>query len=126
MEARLVRDKLQECQRVEGVNYHENCRQLSEQYLTMLKENKVCGSNICLFLPRTLTMGLNEGQGIQTRRCRMSFPTMHGHFINYKVRDSDRFTARNTSLPFEGRLFDTLDKHSRRFLQICCQICRRE
>jgi len=43
MEARLVRDKLQECQRVEGVNYHENCRQLSEQYLTMLKENKVKG-----------------------------------------------------------------------------------
>lgn len=41
MEARLVRDELDKCQKTEGVNHYENCRWLSEKYLTMLKENKV-------------------------------------------------------------------------------------
>jgi hypothetical protein len=43
MEARLVRDELEKCQKAEGVNHYENCRWLSEKYLTMLKENKVKG-----------------------------------------------------------------------------------
>ncbi|KAF7976592.1 hypothetical protein HWV62_2244 [Athelia sp. TMB] len=43
MEARLVREELENCQRSEGVNHYENCRWLSEKYLTMLKENKVKG-----------------------------------------------------------------------------------
>lgn len=42
MEARLVRDELENCQRSEGVNHYENCRWLTEKYLTMLKDNKVC------------------------------------------------------------------------------------
>jgi hypothetical protein len=48
MEARLVRDELEKCQKAEGVNHYENCRWLSEKYLTMLKENKVCVFTICL------------------------------------------------------------------------------
>ncbi|KZP31833.1 hypothetical protein FIBSPDRAFT_1037382 [Athelia psychrophila] len=43
MEARLVRDELENCQRSEGVNHYENCRWLTEKYLTMLKDNKVKG-----------------------------------------------------------------------------------
>jgi len=43
MEARLVREELEKCQKTEGVNHYENCRWLSEKYLTMLKENKVKG-----------------------------------------------------------------------------------
>jgi len=43
MEARLVREELEKCQRTEGVNHYENCKWLSEKYLTMLKENKVKG-----------------------------------------------------------------------------------
>lgn len=42
MEARLVREELEKCQKTEGVNHYENCRWLSEKYLTMLKENQVC------------------------------------------------------------------------------------
>jgi hypothetical protein len=41
MEARIVRDQLQSCYRVEGVNHYEACRELSEKYITMLKENRV-------------------------------------------------------------------------------------
>lgn len=41
MEARLVRDELTKCHRHEGVNHLENCRWLSDKYITMLKENKV-------------------------------------------------------------------------------------
>lgn len=47
MEARIVRDQLQSCYRAEGVNHYEACRELSEKYITMLKENRV-GSR---FLP---------------------------------------------------------------------------
>jgi hypothetical protein len=41
MEARLVREELEKCQKYEGVNHYENCRWLSEKYLDMLKENRV-------------------------------------------------------------------------------------
>jgi len=41
MEARIVRDQLQSCYRTEGVNHYESCRELSEKYTTLLKENRV-------------------------------------------------------------------------------------
>lgn len=41
MEARLVRDELEKCQKAEGVNGWENCRWLSEKYLGLLTSNKV-------------------------------------------------------------------------------------
>ena len=41
MEAKIVRDELNKCQRVEGVNHYENCRELSEKYLNLLKDNRV-------------------------------------------------------------------------------------
>jgi hypothetical protein len=41
MEARIVRDQLQVCYQVEGVNHYETCRELSEKYITLLKENGV-------------------------------------------------------------------------------------
>ena len=40
MEARLVRDELQKCQRIEGVNHYENCKDLAEKYLGMLKRTQ--------------------------------------------------------------------------------------
>lgn len=64
MEARLVREELDKCQRSEGVNHYESCRWLSEKYLTMLRENKVR-------IFRELSAGyhidfVGIGQGIQT------------------------------------------------------------
>lgn len=41
MEARIVRDNLQKCYRVEGVNSLENCKTLAERYTQMFKENRV-------------------------------------------------------------------------------------
>jgi hypothetical protein len=41
MEARIVRDQLQSCYRAEGVNHYETCRELSEMYITLLRENRV-------------------------------------------------------------------------------------
>jgi hypothetical protein len=41
MEARIIRDQLQTCYRVEGVNHYETCRELSEKYITLLRENRV-------------------------------------------------------------------------------------
>ncbi|KAN0138840.1 hypothetical protein V8E53_003228 [Lactarius tabidus] len=43
MEARIVRDQLQSCYRIEGVNHYETCRELSEKYTTLLRENRVKG-----------------------------------------------------------------------------------
>lgn len=41
MEARIVRDNLQKCYRVEGVNNIESCKHLADRYTQMLKENRV-------------------------------------------------------------------------------------
>jgi hypothetical protein len=41
MELRLVREQLDKCYRTEGVNHYENCKDLSDRYLTMFKDNKV-------------------------------------------------------------------------------------
>ena len=41
MEARIVRENLSKCQKVEGVNHYERCKDLAERYADMLKENKV-------------------------------------------------------------------------------------
>ncbi|PFH53098.1 hypothetical protein AMATHDRAFT_73626 [Amanita thiersii Skay4041] len=43
MEARLVRDELEKCQKAEGVNHYETCRWLSDKYLQMLRDNRVQG-----------------------------------------------------------------------------------
>jgi len=43
MEARIVRDQLQTCFRAEGVNHYETCHELSEKYITLLRENRVKG-----------------------------------------------------------------------------------
>ena len=42
MEARIVRENLSKCQKVEGVNHYERCKDLAERYADMLKENRVC------------------------------------------------------------------------------------
>lgn len=41
METRIVKDMLQTCQRSESVNHYENCRELADKYISMLRENKV-------------------------------------------------------------------------------------
>lgn len=43
MEARLVRAELQKCYKGEGVNHIENCKDLAEKYIVMIRENKVGG-----------------------------------------------------------------------------------
>lgn len=40
MEARIVRENLSKCQKVEGVNHYEKCKDLAERYTDMLRENK--------------------------------------------------------------------------------------
>lgn len=41
MEARIVREELRKCQKTEGVNHYEACKEFSELYIQMLKENRV-------------------------------------------------------------------------------------
>ncbi|TFK40256.1 NADH-ubiquinone oxidoreductase 12 kDa subunit [Crucibulum laeve] len=43
MEARLVREELEKCQKGEGVNHYENCRWLADKYIQMLRDNRVQG-----------------------------------------------------------------------------------
>ncbi|KAI8070875.1 hypothetical protein BC940DRAFT_294628 [Gongronella butleri] len=43
MEARIIREKLDECYKTEGVNHYESCRALSDLYLKTIKENRVEG-----------------------------------------------------------------------------------
>lgn len=41
MEARIVRENLEKCHSIEGVNHYEKCKHLADRYGEMLKENKV-------------------------------------------------------------------------------------
>ncbi|KAL1931199.1 hypothetical protein VTP01DRAFT_10336 [Rhizomucor pusillus] len=43
MEARIIKEKLDECYRTEGVNHYQNCRDLADLYIKTIKENKVRG-----------------------------------------------------------------------------------
>ncbi|KAH9838363.1 NADH-ubiquinone oxidoreductase 12 kDa subunit [Rhodofomes roseus] len=43
MEAKIVRENMQKCYRIEGVNHGEKCKHLAEKYTQMLQENKVKG-----------------------------------------------------------------------------------
>lgn len=43
MEVRIVRTELQKCYKYEGVNQLENCKELAERYMQMLRDNKVRG-----------------------------------------------------------------------------------
>ncbi|EPT01343.1 hypothetical protein FOMPIDRAFT_1048789 [Fomitopsis schrenkii] len=43
MEAKIVRDNMQKCYRIEGVNHNEKCKDLADRYAQMLRENKVQG-----------------------------------------------------------------------------------
>ena len=43
MELRLIRDQLRKCYKTENVNHYQNCRELAEKYLSLLKESKVKG-----------------------------------------------------------------------------------
>ena len=56
MEARIVRDNLSKCHKVEGVNHYERCKDLAERYADMLKENKV---RVFRFSLPTSTLGFN-------------------------------------------------------------------
>ncbi|BGP34481.1 hypothetical protein JCM10296v2_006302 [Rhodotorula toruloides] len=43
METRIVREELAKCWRTEGVNAYEQCHHLTEQYLDMLRTNRLEG-----------------------------------------------------------------------------------
>ncbi|CAO3668807.1 hypothetical protein G6F70_001286 [Rhizopus microsporus] len=43
MEARIIKEKLDECYRTEGVNHYQSCRHLADMYFEALKTNKVEG-----------------------------------------------------------------------------------
>ncbi|GBE88246.1 NADH-ubiquinone oxidoreductase 12 kDa subunit [Sparassis latifolia] len=43
MEAKIVRDNITKCYRIEGVNHGEKCKELVDRYAVMLKENRVQG-----------------------------------------------------------------------------------
>ncbi|KAK9763233.1 hypothetical protein K7432_010297 [Basidiobolus ranarum] len=43
MEERIVKKKLRECYKTQGVNHYENCRHLALSYLKSLRTNKVRG-----------------------------------------------------------------------------------
>lgn len=41
MEARIVREELQKCQKAEGVNHYQVCHDLAQKYMDLLKDAKV-------------------------------------------------------------------------------------
>ncbi|CAI2191068.1 1587_t:CDS:2 [Funneliformis geosporum] len=43
MELRILRDQMKRCYKTEGVNHYQNCKELSEKYLSLLEESKVKG-----------------------------------------------------------------------------------
>ena len=67
MEARIVRDNLNKCQKIEGVNHYEKCKHLAERYQEMLRDNRV---SVNVIVPRFIltSVGNNLGEGIQGYR----------------------------------------------------------
>jgi hypothetical protein len=55
MEARIVRENLSKCHKIEGVNHYEKCKDLAERYADMLRENRVRVFTSFFFL--TLSVG---------------------------------------------------------------------
>ncbi|KAF8339716.1 uncharacterized protein EI90DRAFT_3117503 [Cantharellus anzutake] len=43
MELRITRDVLNQCQKAEGVNNFENCKEVADRYTSMLADSKVKG-----------------------------------------------------------------------------------
>ncbi|EMD34117.1 hypothetical protein CERSUDRAFT_98039 [Gelatoporia subvermispora B] len=43
MEAKIVRENLSKCYKIEGVNHIQKCKHLANRYTEMLRENKVKG-----------------------------------------------------------------------------------
>ncbi|CAO0789387.1 hypothetical protein V8B55DRAFT_1500087 [Mucor lusitanicus] len=43
MEARIIKEKLDECYRTEGVNHYKSCRDLADMYLATIKTHRVEG-----------------------------------------------------------------------------------
>ena len=41
MELRITRDVLNQCQKIEGVNNFENCKEIASRYTSMLADSKV-------------------------------------------------------------------------------------
>jgi hypothetical protein len=82
MEARIVRDQLQSCYRAEGVNHYEACRELSEKYLALLKENRV-GLQLLPWKLHVIDQ-CASGERLQTGRCVASYkeiPTRFNGFL---------------------------------------------
>lgn len=42
MEFRIVQEQLSKCQKSEGVNHYENCKEWADRYLALLEHSKVC------------------------------------------------------------------------------------
>lgn len=66
MEAKLVRDELEKCHRAESVNHYENCKWLSDKYLQMLRENKVCLLAWCMAEHTSHLICAGQVQGYKT------------------------------------------------------------
>lgn len=62
MEAKIVRDQLTKCYRVEGVNNNEKCKFLAERYVQMIEQNRVCHA---FFLPTALVSNTLVGPRLQ-------------------------------------------------------------
>ncbi|OBZ72729.1 NADH-ubiquinone oxidoreductase subunit, mitochondrial [Grifola frondosa] len=46
MECQIVKDNVQKCFRLEGVNHLEKCKALRDRYLEMLAENRLQGYKV--------------------------------------------------------------------------------
>ena len=73
-----MRDNLQKCYRVEGVNHLEKCKDIAERYAQMLKDNKV----------RNLLLIASNESGILSRCMDSSISTcreyhLHNHNCLY-------------------------------------------
>lgn len=47
MEAKIVRENLSKCYKIEGVNHTQKCKHLADRYTEMLRENKVRETCYC-------------------------------------------------------------------------------
>lgn len=43
MEFRIVQEQLSKCQKTEGVNHYENCKDWADRYLALLEQSKIKG-----------------------------------------------------------------------------------
>jgi hypothetical protein len=116
MQARIVREELQKCQKAEGINHYQVCHGLAEKYLELLKDAKVScaerGRLVCGHCAGA--SGLRRTERLQ-RRCQEQRVALGRRAVTQRI----RARGRDASMPPIG-------SEEQRTAALCAGTCEGE